>query len=169
MYVPGYTWWYGYRNTFIHFTNNGATDRDSVYSCIIYFTVFYLYICGIILPAFMLLCMYCAFIRMLYFVRKWRNKTDQSINQYLAYIVLAISYLQKSVLSWIRTVLNVTTKTKRNVRNVKMTFSWTPRKTSARVGFISMPHGQSSMSMITSRCGNAPHITSHLYGETTGH
>ena len=60
-------------------TSNGATDRDSVYSCIIYFTIFYLYICGVILPAFMLLCMYCALIRMLYFVRKWRNKTDQSL------------------------------------------------------------------------------------------
>ena len=60
-------------------TSNGATDKDLVYSCIIYFTVFYLYICGVILPAFILLCMYCAFIRMLYFVRKWRNKTDQSI------------------------------------------------------------------------------------------
>ena len=60
-------------------TSNGATDRDSGYSCIIYFTVFYLYICGVILPTFMLLCMYYAFIRILYFVRKWRNKTDQSI------------------------------------------------------------------------------------------
>ena len=48
--------------------------------CIIYFAVFYLCICRVILPAFMLLCMYCAFIRMLYFVRKWRNKTDESIN-----------------------------------------------------------------------------------------
>ena len=37
-------------------TSNGATDRDSVHSCMIYFTVFYLYICGVILPAFMLLC-----------------------------------------------------------------------------------------------------------------
>ena len=61
-------------------TTNGATDRDSVYSCIIYFTVFYLYICGVILPAFMFLCMYFAFMCMLCFVRKWRNKTDQSVN-----------------------------------------------------------------------------------------
>ena len=51
-------------------TTNGATERDSVYSCFIYFTVFYMYICGVILPAFLLLCMYCASIRMLYFVRK---------------------------------------------------------------------------------------------------
>ena len=78
MYVSGYTWWYGYRKTFFILTSNRDTDRDSVYSCIIYFTVFYLYICGVILPAFMLLCMYCAFIRMLYFVRTWRNITDQS-------------------------------------------------------------------------------------------
>ena len=58
-------------------TTNGATDRDSVCTFIIYFTVFYLYICGIILQGFTL-CMYCALKRMLYFVRKWRNKTDQS-------------------------------------------------------------------------------------------
>ena len=36
-------------------TTNGATDRDSVYSCIIYFTVSYLYICGVI---YQLLCCY---------------------------------------------------------------------------------------------------------------
>ena len=64
-------------------TTNAVTDRDSVYPCIIYFIVSYLYISGVIIPAFMLLCMYCAFIRMLSFVRKWRNKTDQSINKWL--------------------------------------------------------------------------------------
>ena len=31
-------------------TSNGATDRDSGYSSIIYSTGFYLYICGVILP-----------------------------------------------------------------------------------------------------------------------
>ena len=34
--------------------------------------------------------MYCAFIRMLYFIRKWRNKTDQSINQLLQRISVLI-------------------------------------------------------------------------------